>query len=300
MIFLNDKMFYIFLRRIQRLWIRKIPKHEIGTLTLEAAQWIRMFCRREKTVTEKLQSWTSGWLRILCHNHAGQTVQVMQSCESLRNAFWFSNNLCPELWSLQSSVFARRTVQIANSVGLVLQSYKRIHNPFFRQRAVKTKGALIHWSYKAKKQNKTALWKSCNKRMTHKYCYFLLHDEDVDLYIFTTNRNPGIMCTPRHWFCDGTFDSAQNDTSSTPFMPEQNRTSSLRYRAFIFFQDVFSSKTFLAITTSHPLVAQFPKRCFVFVFLLCMINEWERIFTAFCRTKEWWILLNVHRKSHNL
>ena len=35
-----------------------------------------------------------------------------------------------------------------------------------------------------------------------------LHDVDNDRYIFTTDNNIVIMCTQRHWFCDGTCDSA--------------------------------------------------------------------------------------------
>ncbi|CAM1308478.1 Uncharacterised protein at_DN2091 [Pycnogonum litorale] len=36
-------------------------------------------------------------------------------------------------------------------------------------------------------------------------------DEEIDLYIFTTERNLEHLAAGHHWFCDGTFDSAPND-----------------------------------------------------------------------------------------
>ena len=38
--------------------------------------------------------------------------------------------------------------------------------------------------------------------------FLALHDENLDLYIFATNKNLDILARQRHWFCDGTFDNA--------------------------------------------------------------------------------------------
>ena len=45
-------------------------------------------------------------------------------------------------------------------------------------------------------------------RTTHGEEFLALHDNDLDLYIFTTDSNLEIMCAHQHWFCDGTFDNA--------------------------------------------------------------------------------------------
>ena len=41
--------------------------------------------------------------------------------------------------------------------------------------------------------------------------FLALHDEDLDLYIFTTDGNLDLLERNTHWFCDGTFDSAPNN-----------------------------------------------------------------------------------------
>ena len=38
--------------------------------------------------------------------------------------------------------------------------------------------------------------------------FLALHDENLDLYVFATSKNLDILARQRHWFCDGTFDSA--------------------------------------------------------------------------------------------
>ena len=38
--------------------------------------------------------------------------------------------------------------------------------------------------------------------------FFAHYDDNLDLHIFTTDTNLQILSTQRHWFCDGTFDSA--------------------------------------------------------------------------------------------
>ena len=40
--------------------------------------------------------------------------------------------------------------------------------------------------------------------------FLALHDDNLDIYVFATDKNLDVLVRQRHWFCDGTFDSAPN------------------------------------------------------------------------------------------
>jgi hypothetical protein len=40
--------------------------------------------------------------------------------------------------------------------------------------------------------------------------FLALHDDNLDIYVFATDKNMDVLARQRHCFCDGTFDSAPN------------------------------------------------------------------------------------------
>ena len=40
--------------------------------------------------------------------------------------------------------------------------------------------------------------------------FLVLHDDSLEIYVFATDKNLDVLANQRHWFCDGTFNSAPN------------------------------------------------------------------------------------------
>ena len=53
---------------------------------------------------------------------------------------------------------------------------------------------------------------------THGEQFLALHNENLDLYVFITDKNLDVLAQQRHWFCDGTFNSMPNGYRTVPVM----------------------------------------------------------------------------------